>query len=80
VFRGEPLGARDFLAWRVPQHRVFRAGDWKIISKNERSRWELYDLARDGTETTDLASQHPDVVQQLAAKWQAWDDSCHARH
>ncbi|MBI5395546.1 MAG: arylsulfatase [Verrucomicrobia bacterium] len=76
VFRGESLGARDFFAWRVPQHRVFRAADWKIISKDEKSPWELYDLARDGTETTDLASQHPEVVKDLAAKWQQWADRC----
>ncbi|MCX6899618.1 MAG: arylsulfatase [Verrucomicrobia bacterium] len=79
VFRGEPLGLRDFLAWRVPQHRVFRAGDWKIISKNENSPWELYDLARDGAETTNLAAQHPDIVKDLTAKWQAWADGCGAK-
>ena len=33
VFRGEPLGPRESLAWRVPQHRVFRSGDWKIVGK-----------------------------------------------
>jgi arylsulfatase len=96
VFRGEPLGARDFLAWRVPHHLVLRAGDWKIISKDEKSPtelydwriiskdgktpWELYDLARDGTETTDLAAKHPDIVQRLAAQWDAWAESCRARY
>jgi arylsulfatase len=76
VFRGESLGARDFLAWRVPQHRVFLVGDWKIISTDENSPWELYDLARDGTETKDLAAQHPEVVQNLEAQWQAWARQC----
>ncbi|MFA6547217.1 MAG: arylsulfatase, partial [Limisphaerales bacterium] len=49
VLRGQSLAARGPLAWRVPQHRVFRSGDWKIISKDEKSPWELYDLASDGT-------------------------------
>jgi arylsulfatase len=53
-----------------------RAGDWKIISKDEKSPWELYDLARDGTETTNLAAKHPDVVKDLAAKWQVWAKQC----
>lgn len=75
VFSGQALPPRE-LAWRVPEHRVFRSGDWKIISKDEKSPWELYDLARDGTETTNLASQHPDVVAGLAAKWQAWAKQC----
>ncbi|MCF7784840.1 MAG: arylsulfatase [Prosthecobacter sp.] len=78
VLRGESLPPRAPLVWRVPQNRVLRSGDWKIISEDENTPWELYDLARDGTETTNLADQHPDVVKQLAAKWQAWADSCRA--
>jgi len=78
VFRGQPLGARKFLAWRVPQHRVVRVGDWKIISKNEKTPWELYNLGRDGTETTDLAAEHPDIVEDLAAQWRTWADACRA--
>jgi len=76
IFRGESLSARDPLAWRVPQHRVLRAGEWKIISKDENSPWELYNLATDGTETTNLAGRRPEVVKQLAAKWNAWAESC----
>lgn len=75
VFRGEPLGTRDLLAWRVPQHRVLRAGDWKIISRGQNSPWELYDLVHDGTETTDLAKQHPQRVREIGERWQAWQRS-----
>jgi arylsulfatase len=78
LLRGESLPPRGTLAWRVPQHRVFRSGDWKLISKDENTPWELYDLADDGAETTNLAAQHPHVVKQLAAQWQAWVESCHA--
>lgn len=76
IFRGEALAPRETLAWRVPQHRVLRSGDWKIVSKGDSTPWELYRLATDGTETTDLAGQHPDVVKQLAEQWQAWAESC----
>ena len=75
VFRGVSLPPRE-LAWRVPESRVFRSGDWKVISKDEKSPWELYDLAADGTEMTNLASQHPNVVSDFAAKWQAWAKQC----
>lgn len=78
IFRGESLPSRDHLAWRVPQHRVLRDGNWKIISKDKNTPWELYDLTADGTETINMAGQHPNVVKQLATKWQAWDESCHA--
>jgi arylsulfatase len=77
LFRGEKRKAHEFLAWLVPQHRVFRQGDWKIVSPVDgKSPWELYDLTHDGTETTDLAQRHPALVKELAAKWQAWIDSC----
>ena len=76
VLRGKSLPPRAQLAWRVPQHRVFRSGDWKIIAQDERTPWELYDLAADGTETTNLAGQQPDVVTQLATQWEAWAESC----
>lgn len=75
-FRGEPRVGHDFLAWRVPQHQLFRAGDWKIIRPNANTPWELYDLARDGTETNDLADQRPELVEQLAARWQTWAADC----
>ena len=75
LFRGETRPAPEFLAWRVTKHRVLRSGDWKIIGKNDDEPWELFNLVNDGTETTDLARQHPDIVRDLAAKWQAWADN-----
>ncbi len=35
----------------------------------EDDRWELYDTSRDRTEMHDLASEHPDKVQELTALW-----------
>ena len=34
--------------------------------------WELYDIAADRVERNNVAGQHPDVVKQLAAEWEAW--------
>lgn len=76
VFRGETLPDRDYLAWRVPNHRVLRSGDWKIISADENSPWELYDMSSDGTETQNIADRHPEIVKQFSAKWEEWSESC----
>lgn len=76
VFRGESLSPPDFLAWHVPENRALRSGDWKIISKDENTPWELYDLTADGTETTNLANQYPEKVKKLVAKWKDWAESC----
>ncbi len=34
---------------------------------------ELYDLAADIGETTNLATTHPTVARELAAEWQRWN-------
>lgn len=37
-------------------------------------RWELFDIAQDPGETTDLAAQHPDLVARMKAQYEAWFD------
>ena len=48
---------------------AIRDGDWKAIRKGlnnkKPSAWELYYLADDRNATTDLASQHPEIVKRL---------------
>jgi hypothetical protein len=44
-----------------------RQGNWKLIRPNSSKPWELYDLARDISESTDLAAAHPELVTRLAA-------------
>ena len=39
-----------------------------------RGPWELYDMAHDRSEQRDLSDQEPEVVERLAALWQAWAD------
>ena len=46
-------------------------GDWKLVALENRP-WELYDLATDRTETTDLAASRPEVVAELSALWDDW--------
>ncbi len=79
VLRGESLLPRDYLAWQVPYNRVLRSSRWKIISKDENTPWELYDLEIDGTEIKNLTDQYPDIVRELADKWQEWAKSCNPR-
>ncbi len=48
-----------------------RTERWKLVARGKGS-WELYDFHHDQTETNDLAGKHPEIVEELAAKWQAW--------
>ncbi len=67
AFRGESQPGHEVLAWRAPQNRALRSGNWKLVESPATKAWELYDLAADGTETTNLAASHPDLVKDLAA-------------
>ncbi len=45
----------------------FRSGKWKLVSGGNRA-CELYDLAADPAETTDLAAKHPEIVKHLLSR------------
>src|SRR5688572_3020961 len=54
-------------------HRWVREGDWKLIRfDREQKRPELYNLAADPKEERDVAKEHPDRVEQLAKRIDAW--------
>lgn len=60
------------LGWYLYGSRAYRAGKWKLVWGVTAKRWELYDMEADRTETSDLAADHPELVQKLAAAWQTW--------
>jgi arylsulfatase A-like enzyme len=77
-------GARDLgreaIFWHFPHYRgrdvvpysIVRAGDWKLIKRYEGRTFELFDLAADLGETTDLSEERPDKVAELDARLRAW--------
>jgi uncharacterized sulfatase len=52
--------------------RWLRQGPWKLIVPKSGSGVELYDVARDPHEKTDLAAGKPEVVQALRKELDAW--------
>jgi arylsulfatase len=71
VFADRPI-ERDAIYWEHEGNRAIRVADWKLVAKGPAAAWELYDLGADRTEMHNLAKDHPDRVQELAAKWEAW--------
>lgn len=75
LFKGETLAERA-LIWHFPHYgnqggepsSIIRRGDWKLIHYYEDGRKELYNLAMDISETTDLAAKHPGKVEQLGTE------------
>lgn len=79
TLQGKPQAERRLLYREFPSYggqQSIRVGDWKAIRQNlapaaakkagERAgRLELYNLATDRSESRDVATEHPDVVERL---------------
>jgi len=70
LFENKPI-ERDAIYWEHEGNRAIRVNNWKLVAK-EKQQWELFDLAADRTEQHNLATEKPDLVKQLDAKWTAW--------
>ncbi len=53
------------LYWKTPNASAVRQGDWKLIVGKKKTNAELYNLSTDPYEKNDLASQHPERVNDL---------------
>ncbi|MBT6006674.1 MAG: sulfatase-like hydrolase/transferase [Prolixibacteraceae bacterium] len=61
----------DALFWEHHGNKGIRKGKWKLVSSYDH-KWELYDLEKDRSETTDCAEEHPEIVNQLALLYDDW--------
>lgn len=63
---------RDELYWRYNGIKAVRQGDWKArrVSSNP---WQLYNLATDPAETTNVARLNPAIRDMLANLWTTWN-------
>jgi hypothetical protein len=80
--KGNP---HEFLYWRTGSIKAIRKGDWKLVKMSysgdaedpavltDLSGVELYNLANDISETKNLASKHPQKVEELKEAWQHWN-------
>ena len=68
LLRGQSRQGHDWMYFRFSNNRALRRGDWKAVSARG-GRWELYNLAKDRTEITDVAAQHPDTLMELTELW-----------
>lgn len=75
VLRGETgagRSTREAVTFEHGGQRAVRMGDWKALwlrPPNGTATWQLFNLADDPGETTDLADQHPALVRDLAEQW-----------
>jgi arylsulfatase A-like enzyme len=70
---GEKTGApHDRLFWRSGKQWAIRERDWKLVRMGDQPD-QLYNLAADVGEKTDLARAEPKVAKRLAAALSAWN-------
>jgi arylsulfatase A len=70
ALEGRPVARSKPLYWRThiapPTCRAaLRIGDWKVVADEELTRFELYNIADDPHETTDLATKRPEKLSEL---------------
>jgi arylsulfatase A-like enzyme len=53
-------------------NRAYRKADWKLVQIKGSKKWELYNLKNDPTETTNLASKHPEKIISMEKRWVEW--------
>ena len=71
---GEKAGPpHDTLYWRFQNQHAIRRGDWKLVQTRADLKPQLYNLAADIGESTDLADKEPARLKELGDAWAAWN-------
>lgn len=66
----------EALYWRFGQQFAIRQGDWKLVRtdwEGKLGETELYNLAQDIGEKTNLAAKEPARFKELETAWKKWD-------
>lgn len=73
--RGKPLYWRNSYRWGGDYtfEAAIREDDWKLVSDTDRTEFELYNIARDPRETTDLSAHYPEIFERMKATFIAYD-------
>lgn len=77
LLRGLPLGRNKPLFFEFNKGAAVRDGYWKLVRLGAGvEQWELYSMVTDLTETRDLSSKQPEIVQSMKDAWHAWWKEC----
>lgn len=72
ILQGESRRGHETLYFEHEGHKGVVRDQWKLNQLRGGNTWRLYNLAEDRTETTDVAAEHPDVVETLKRDWRRW--------
>jgi arylsulfatase len=66
-----------YLYWEHEENCSVRRGQYKALQKYDTGHWELYDLEKDASEITNIASSCPMEVNELSRRWYDWAETHH---
>lgn len=72
IFKGKQRKGHEYLFFEHLYSKGVRYGDWKLVTLNAKTPWELYNLKTDRTETKNVALQNPALVERLSNAWEKW--------
>jgi arylsulfatase len=72
LLKNQTTAIHDTLFWEHEGGRALRAGDWKIAALKGEA-WELFNLAEDRSEVSNLAARYPEKVQEMESAWERWN-------
>ena len=72
ILFGQEREPHEQLAWEWSGSRALREGNWKVVWSKNAKEWELYNLAEDRCETTNLAAANPKLTKRLSEAWFQW--------
>ncbi|HCN31439.1 MAG TPA: N-acetylgalactosamine-6-sulfatase, partial [Verrucomicrobiales bacterium] len=74
IFWRRPPDRKSWPQYGLPEQPdlAVRDGTWKLLCNYDGSRPQLYDLAADRGESSDVAARHPEVVRRLTSAVLAW--------
>ncbi|NOW45764.1 arylsulfatase [Novosphingobium sp. SG751A] len=75
---GNPAApGRQVQYFELRGNRAITNGPWRALAIHNcgapyaQDKWQLYNIDRDFSESTDLAARHPDIVRKMTALWEA---------
>jgi len=74
ILQGKKRTGHESIFFEHVGGRAVRTGDWKISALRGKE-FQLFNLAKDRTESTDLSEEHPERLEAMTQAWKQWAKS-----
>ncbi|MFZ2994812.1 arylsulfatase [Sphingobium sp.] len=75
TFRNPSATTRSVQYFELRGQRAIMSGNWRAVAMHKygtdfaKDKWELFDISKDYSESTDLAARHPAKLAEMKALW-----------